>query len=144
MIQSFSNEFVDHRYQLVPQMIYLTQFKLTPFDFRIQPSRTYLAILKPYISDSFCTLNHKINFKPKSINIKYLDWFDVVNTRNVFLCMSFGICVVCLLWCISWSYRLNCAECNVCDREVCTIINDKKASDTHIPTLFSICISVFN
>ena len=31
---------------------------------------------------------------------------------------------------------IECAECNVSDREECTLINDKKASATHIPTLF--------
>ena len=82
----------------------------------------------------------------KTLNQKVL----ILNILTGLMWLIHGMCSfachLVFVWCVYCGIFLDCiecAECNVSDRDECTLINDKKASDTHNPHLFSICISVF-
>ena len=83
--------------------------------------------------DSFCILNHKVN----------------INQRNRII-KPFCLWLLCFNWILDCLFIvviliIDFAECNICDREKCTVINDKKASGTfgHKFLMFSYARSVF-
>ena len=83
----------------------------------------------------------------KTLNQKVL----ILNILTGLMWLIHGMCSfachLVFVWCVYCGIfldRIDCAECNVWDRKVCTIINDKRASDTIINALlFSLCLVYF-
>ena len=125
--------YITHQYPVKPQIIYLTQLNMFTFDLKLKLIKTYIENHKLYIIDSFCKLNQETRW----------------TMTNGMIILNCFVCDYCAFWVLGLFvyygvllYRIDYAECNACDCEACTIINDykKKASVTNSISYYFLCI----